>query len=172
VGQGSLGRKGFHLDDCKLFRSPLLQQADCQMPSLPLHLANLSQLLQTRLQLYQPLLSLSGRLDLASAQIQIRQQAALQSEHFKGEGERYVEGESDDEVEIETGDGEGEVEDVDMRDIGSDEGESEDEDEDDSDDDEEEDEDLLDSDAGSEQGFLDFEAEEDGSEDEEDSEED
>jgi U3 small nucleolar RNA-associated protein 5 len=144
------------------------------MPSLPLHLANLSQLLQTRLQLYQPLLSLSGRLDLALAQIQIRQQAALQAEHGgrKGaEGERYIEGESDDEddeVVIETGDGDGEIEDIDMRDIGSEE-ESDDDEEDESED-EEDDEDVLDS--GSDQGFLDLEAEEDGSDDEEDSEED
>lgn len=147
------------------------------MPSLPLHLANLSQMLQTRLQLYQPLLSLSGRLDLALAQIQIRQQAALNAEGGgrKGaEGERYVEGESeseedeDDDVSIEVGDGDGEIEDVDMRDIGSD--EDEDSDEDSDEDDEDEDEDLLES--GSEQGFLDLEAEEDGSEDEDESEED
>lgn len=142
------------------------------MPSLPLHLANLSQLLQTRLQLYQPLLSLSGRLDLAMAQIQIRQQAALQAEGGD-QAEHYVEGDSDDEeVVIETGDGDGEIEDVDMRNIAS-----EDEDEDEGSEDEEEDsdeddddEDLLES--GSDQGFLDLEAEEDGSEEEDDSEED
>lgn len=99
------------------------------MPSLPLHVANLSQLLNTRLQLYQPLLSLSGRLDLALAQITMRRIAAEQAEAMKldegkrGEGERYVEGESededDDEVVIEVGDGDGEIEDVDMRAFGS-----------------------------------------------------
>lgn len=152
------------------------------MPSLPLHLANLSQMLQTRLQLYQPLLSLSGRLDLALAQIQIRQQAPLNAEGGgrKGaEGEHYVEGESDDEdddVAIEVGDGEGEIEDVDMRDIGSeeeeedDEDDDDDEDEDEEEDDEEEDEDVLES--GSEQGYLDLEAEEEGSDEEDESEED
>jgi U3 small nucleolar RNA-associated protein 5 len=141
------------------------------MPSLPLHLANLSQLLQTRLQLYQPLLSLSGRLDLALAQIQIRQQAALQAEGAD-QGEHYVEGDSDDEeVAIETGDGDGEIEDVDMRNIASDEDEDEDSDDgDDEDEDEEDDDDILES--GSDEGFLDLEAEEDGSEEEEDSEED
>jgi U3 small nucleolar RNA-associated protein 5 len=93
------------------------------MPSLPFHLASLSQLLQTRLQLYQPLLSLSGRLDLALAQIQMRQLAAIGGNaegggRKGGEGDRYVEGESDDEdddVQIEVGDGDGEIEDVDMR---------------------------------------------------------
>jgi U3 small nucleolar RNA-associated protein 5 len=141
------------------------------MPSLPLHLANLSQLLQTRLQLYQPLLSLSGRLDLALAQIQIRQQAALQAEGAD-QGEHYVEGDSDDEeVAIETGDGDGEIEDVDMRNIASDEDEEEDsDDEDDDDEDDEDDDDILES--GSDEGFLDLEAEEDGSEEEGDSEED
>lgn len=99
--------------------------ADDQMPSLPLHLAQLSQLLQTRLQLYQPLLSLSGRLDLALAQIQMRRIAAEQAlanadtrNGKRTEGERYIEGESEDEedvpVEIDVDDG-GEVEDVDMR---------------------------------------------------------
>jgi U3 small nucleolar RNA-associated protein 5 len=95
-----------------------------QMPSLPLHLANLSSLLKTRLQLYQPLLSLAGRLDLALAQITMRRIAAEQMEAMKideskrGDGERYIEGESDDEddeVAIEVGDGDGEIEDVDMR---------------------------------------------------------
>lgn len=98
------------------------------MPSLPFHLASLSQTLQTRLQLYQPLLSLSGRLDLALAQIQMRQIAAIGSNaegggRKGGEGDRYVEGESededDDDVVIEVGDGDGEVEDVDMRAGGS-----------------------------------------------------
>lgn len=104
-----------------------------QIPSLPIHLASLSQLLQTRLQLHQPLLSLSGRLDLALAQITMRKLALEASNAHKvnghgdgkvngeNEGERYVEGESDDEsVVVEEGDGDGEVEDVDMR-VGSEE---------------------------------------------------
>lgn len=90
------------------------------MPSLPLHLATLSQLLNTRLQLYQPLLSLSGRLDLAMAQITMRriaaeQQAKMQVDGIEGgEGARYIEGESEDEEEIEVGEEDGEIEDIDM----------------------------------------------------------
>ena len=101
------------------------------MPSLPVHLAALSNLLQTRMQLYQPLLSLSGRLDLALAQISMRRLAAEASAHAeaKGEGAKYVEGESDDEseVHVEIGD-EGEVEDIDMMERSSDSEESEDDD--------------------------------------------
>jgi U3 small nucleolar RNA-associated protein 5 len=97
------------------------------MPSLPLHLASLSQLLSTRLELHQPLLSLSGRLDLALAQITMRRIAAEQAAANAAEaqvgggkgsqGERYIEGESSDEedVQVEVDDGEGEIEDVDMR---------------------------------------------------------
>ena len=88
------------------------------MPSLPSQLAALSHLLSTRLQLYQPLLALSGRLDLALAQISMRRAAAEQvAGRQGGEGERYIEGESEDEedvVRIEEGE-EGEVEDIDMR---------------------------------------------------------
>ena len=90
------------------------------MPSLPAHLAALSQTLHTRLQLYHPLLSLSGRLDLALAQITMRRLAAeaanAQFSQNGGEGARYVEGESDseDDVAVEVDHG-GEVEDVDMR---------------------------------------------------------
>ncbi|WWD15745.1 hypothetical protein CI109_100167 [Kwoniella shandongensis] len=152
------------------------------MPSLPLHLATLSQLLQTRLQLYQPLQSLSGRLDLALAQITMRRIAAEQATEAAktggqkgGAGEHYIEGESDDEdddVAIEVDDGEGEIEDVDMRANGLSEEEDSDEEEDDDDEDsdeEDDDEDPLES--GSENGFLDNEAEESGSEEEEDSDE-
>lgn len=94
---------------------------DLQMPSLPLHLATLSKLLESRMQLYQPLLSLSGRLDLALAQIAMRRLALEQQANSKAgdHGVKYVEGESDDEsddeVRVEVGDGEGEVEDIDMR---------------------------------------------------------
>lgn len=144
------------------------------MPSLPAQLSALSRLLDTRLQLYQPLLSLSGRLDLALAQISMRRIALEQanSSAMKGEeqGTHYVEGESDDEdVEIEVGDGGGEVEDVDMR-LNGDSDDSEDDSEDDSDDDEDseeedEEEDPLESDDG---GLLELEAEE--SDDDSDSE--
>ncbi|WRT66926.1 uncharacterized protein IL334_003891 [Kwoniella shivajii] len=147
------------------------------MPSLPLHLATLSKLLQTRLETYQPLSTLSGRLDLALAQIQMRRLAAeaaslsaLNGGQKGGEGEVYIEGESDDEDEVPIEIGEdGEIEDVNML-AGSDEASSEDED--DSDDDEEEsDEDVLASDDDDE-GLLDLEAEEsDDDDDEEDSDE-
>ncbi|WWC69654.1 uncharacterized protein I206_103597 [Kwoniella pini CBS 10737] len=148
-------------------RGPLLMT----MPSLPLHLATLSKLLQTRLETYQPLSTLSGRLDLALAQIQMRRLAAeasaQQNGGQKGEGQIYIEGESDDEdVPIEYGE-EGEVEDVNML-AGSDEDSSEDEEEDDESEEEDSDEDVLDSE--DEEGLLDLEAEESDEEDEEDSE--
>lgn len=101
-----------------------------QMPSMPLHLAALSQLLNTRLQLYQPLLSLSGRLDLALAQVTMRRIAAEQAGNVEESGReagRYVEGESEDEedaVPIEVVE-DGEVEDVDMRANGLSEGDEE-----------------------------------------------
>lgn len=96
-------------------------------------MATLSRLLETRLQLNAPLLQLSGRLDLALAQITMRRIALEQAnaassrkqkdggevvdddDDDDGEGERYVEGESDEDEEIEVGDGDGEIEDVDMR---------------------------------------------------------
>ncbi|KIR96706.1 U3 small nucleolar RNA-associated protein 5 [Cryptococcus deuterogattii 2001/935-1] len=142
------------------------------MPSLPVHLASLSQLLQTRLELNQPLQSLSGRLDLALAQITMRRIAAEQAlENAKnggqkgGEGEIYVEGESEDEDEdiIEVGEDDGEIEDIDMGGLSeSDESEEEEDEE------EESDEDPLDS--GSDNDLLDLQAEESGSDDEEESE--
>jgi U3 small nucleolar RNA-associated protein 5 len=64
-----------------------------QIPSLPVHLASLSQLLQSRLQLHTPLLSLSGRLDLALAQIELRK--SLVPPKPKRQGTFYVEGESE-----------------------------------------------------------------------------
>lgn len=98
-------------------------------------------LLSTRLQLQTPLLSLSGRLELALAQIESRQQEQARS--LKGEskvGGTYVEGESDDESD------EGDVEDVGLGGDSSDEdddgmdvdmeGEELSEDDDDEDDDE------------------------------------
>ncbi|WVN89037.1 uncharacterized protein L203_104253 [Cryptococcus depauperatus CBS 7841] len=136
------------------------------IPSLPVHLVSLSQLLQNRLELYQPLTSLSGRLDLALAQIAMRRMAAEQAlagdGQKGGEGEVYIEGESDDEVPLEIGGDEGEVEDVDMRGFSESSEESDDGDEGVTD---EESEDPLESESGNE--FLDLEADESGSEDEE-----
>jgi U3 small nucleolar RNA-associated protein 5 len=93
-------------------------------------LAALSSLLQNRLELYQPLLNLSGRLDLALAQISMRRIAAenmASQVQGKNGAAKYVEGESsdedseeeDDEVGIEAGE-EGEIEDIDMRGMDSD----------------------------------------------------
>lgn len=147
------------------------------IPSLPVHLASLSQLLQNRLELNQPLQTLSGRLDLALAQITMRRIAAEQAlENAKnggqkgGEGEIYVEGESEDEDEIiEVGEDGGEIEDIDMGGLSeSDESEEEEEEEEDEDEDEESDDDPLDS--GSDNDLLDLQAEESGSDDEEESE--
>lgn len=145
------------------------------IPSLPVHLASLSQLLQNRLELNQPLQTLSGRLDLALAQITMRRIAAEQAlENAKnggqkgGEGEIYVEGESEDEDEIiEVGEDGGEIEDIDMGGL-SESDESEEEEEEDEDEDEESDDDPLDS--GSDNDLLDLQAEESGSDDEEESE--
>ena len=193
--KGVLVERGAILMTVSLMLRILPRPADTdvfQMPSLPSHLATLSRLLETRMQLYQPLLSLSGRLDLALAQIAMRRLAAEQAtlaDGKSGNAIHYVEGESEDEsevdgVRVEVGDGEGEVEDVDMRGMSSesedeededeevedDEDEDEDEDED-SDEDEDEDEDSDDPhDSGSEGGLLDVEAEEgdSGEESEED----
>ncbi|KAJ9118264.1 hypothetical protein QFC22_004175 [Naganishia vaughanmartiniae] len=102
-------------------RGVLVERGNVLMtiPSLPAHLASLSSLLNDRLQLYTPLLSLSGRLDLALAQIDARK-ALLAAEPHR-QGNVYIEGESDDddddsddddEVEIEQGGDEGEIEDI------------------------------------------------------------
>jgi U3 small nucleolar RNA-associated protein 5 len=58
--------------------------------------------LQTRLQLHTPLLSLSGRLDLALAQIELRK--SLVPPKPKRQGAFYVEGESDSEDDEEDSD--------------------------------------------------------------------
>lgn len=87
-----------------------------QIPSLPAHLASLSSLLGDRLQLYTPLIALSGRLDLALAQIETRK--SLLAAEPQRQGNVYIEGESDDDddedsdVEIEHGGDEGEIEDI------------------------------------------------------------
>ncbi|KAJ9111623.1 hypothetical protein QFC19_000979 [Naganishia cerealis] len=101
-------------------RGVLVERGNVLMtiPSLPAHLASLSSLLNDRLQLYTPLLSLSGRLDLALAQIDARK--ALLAAEPQRQGNVYIEGESDDdddeddddEVEIEHGGDEGEIEDI------------------------------------------------------------
>ena len=151
------------------------------MPSLPAHLSALSKLLDQRLQLYSPLLQLSGRLDLALAQIQMRKvgldaQRERDGGRAKGKGEKYVEGESDssedeesdDDVEVEVDHDDGDAEDVNMLNGGSDESEDDDEeeegDDDDDDDDDSEDEDPLESD---DEDGLDLEADESDDEDEE-----
>ncbi|BEJ15587.1 hypothetical protein CspHIS471_0501920 [Cutaneotrichosporon sp. HIS471] len=143
----------------------LIERAHILMtiPSLPAQLAQLSNLLASRMELYQPLVSLSGRLDLALSQIALRRQAAEAMEVDQGDGEHYVEGESDDEVPIEVGEeDEDDIEDINMM-AGSSDDDDDDEDEEDSDDDDSED--PLDSD---EEGLLDLEAEEsDDDEDEE-----
>ncbi|WOO81032.1 WD repeat-containing protein 43 [Vanrija pseudolonga] len=135
------------------------------MPSLPAQLATLSNLLATRMELYQPLLSLCGRLDLALAQINVRRLAAEQAllaADAKGDGEHYVEGESDDEVAIEVGDeDEDDIEDINMMAA-----ESDDEDSEEDDSEEDDDEDVLDSD----EELLDIEAEESDDGEESDSE--
>jgi len=160
MGKGCSCRARLDPDDGESF-IPCIGPSSRQMPSLPVHLATLSSLLQTRMQLYQPLLSLSGRLDLALAQISMRRIAAEQVTHAdgKGEGVKYIEGESDDsddddDVHVEVDDDDGEIEDVDMMERDED-TDSDDESEDDS-------EDPLES--GSEDdGFVDLEAEESGS---------
>jgi U3 small nucleolar RNA-associated protein 5 len=144
------------------------------MPSLPAHLGALSRLLDQRLQLYSPLLQLSGRLDLALAQIAMRK-VGLEAQRCgqkKTSGERYVEGESesesdedeDEDVEVEVDHDDLDVEDINMLNGGSESEDEEDEDSDEDDEDEESDEDdPLESD---EDGF-DLEAEESDEEDEE-----
>lgn len=141
------------------------------IPSLPAQLASLSNLLATRMELYQPLVSLSGRLDLALSQIALRRQAAENAMDLdKGDAEHYVEGESDDEVPIEVGDeDEGSIEDINMMAGSSDEDDDEGESDEDSEEDEDDDEDVLDSD---EEGLLDLEAEESDDEDEDDEDDD
>lgn len=137
------------------------------VPSLPAQLAQLSNLLASRMELYQPLVSLSGRLDLALSQIALRRQAAENAMDLdKGDGEHYVEGESDEEVQIEVGEeDEDDIEDINMMAGSSD--EEEDETDEDSDEEDEDSEDPLGSD---EEGLLDLEAEE--SDEEDDDEED
>ena len=152
------------------------------MPSLPAHLSALSRLLDQRLQLYNPLLQLSGRLDLALAQIAMRKVGLESQQRNKGgkEGERYVEGESDssedeedEEVEVEVDHG-GEVEDVDMLGANGFSGSEDDDDEDgedgesDNDEDSEEEDDPLDSDDDDGQGFEDVEESDEEDESDED----
>ncbi|GHJ89770.1 hypothetical protein NliqN6_6172 [Naganishia liquefaciens] len=99
-------------------RGVLVERGNVLMtiPSLPAHLASLSSLLGDRLQLYTPLIALSGRLDLALAQIEARK--SLLAAEPQRQGNVYIEGESDDEddedsdVEIEHGGDEGEIEDI------------------------------------------------------------
>lgn len=153
------------------------------MPSLPAHLGALSRLLDSRLQLYSPLLQLSGRLDLALAQIAMRKiglEAQGQGGKGKKQGERYVEGESessdsededDEDVEVEVDHEDGDVEDINMLNGGSDDGDDSGDDDEEVDseeedsDEESDEEDVLESD---EDGFDGVEEESDEEDDESD----
>ncbi len=91
------------------FKTRTLTFSFSQIPTLPVQLAALTRLLDNRLQLHSPLLALSGRLDLAIEQIELRQ--SILAAKSGGEGGVYIEGESESEVEIEREE-EGFVEDV------------------------------------------------------------
>lgn len=136
------------------------------VPDLLPRLSPLHSLLSTRLLLAPSLLSLSGRLDLALAQIEARQSEQARTVLSGGEGGVYVEGESSDEDE-------GDIEEVGFGGADSDdesddgellEGES-DEDGDEDMEDNESDDDSEDGEGGGVMnGFIDDEASEDGSE--------
>ncbi|KAF7306498.1 Utp12 domain-containing protein [Mycena indigotica] len=142
------------------------------MPDLVARLAGLHATLSSRLALQENLLSLSGRLDMVLAQIEMRSSVApaplAPRKGAQSSGKnltRYVEGESGDEeeeqmdveVEVDSGDDDGSVEDVEL---GGDESSSEEgSDEQDSD---------QDSDDNPMNGFIDDEAEEEYSEEESD----
>ena len=148
------------------------------MPDLVARLAGLHATLASRLALQESLLSLSGRLDMVLAQIEMRssiapatlapRKGALAS---RGQGKhvtRYVEGESADEdeqmeveVEIDSGADDASVEDVELGGNSS-EGDESDEEED-GDEDEDEDGPTM-------NGFIDDEAEEFSEEDDDESE--
>ncbi|OCH92662.1 NUC189-domain-containing protein [Obba rivulosa] len=159
------------------------------MPDLVARLSGLHATLTTRMALQESLLSLSGRLDMVVAQIEMRSSGApaplplpKSSRKKRGKGKqagvreprRYVEGESEleeeeqMEVEVESGDDEGSVEDVELG--GSDDEEEgpggEDEDEDDEDEDEEDEDDEEDGPGLN--GFIDDEAEEYSEDEDED----
>ena len=139
------------------------------MPDLVARLSGLHAALTTRMNLQESLLSLSGRLDMALSQIEMRSSAApaplapqtgkTKSNNLEKEVTRYVEGESEEEeqmeveVEKDSGDEAGSVEDVELG------GDSQD---DDSEEESEEvDEDSSeDSEEPTANGFIDDEAEE------------
>lgn len=131
------------------------------LPSLPQQLSQLQRILDQRIELYQPLLSLSGKLDLALSQINVRRLALEKAEDEHGEGEHYIEGESEDEVEVEYGHDDEDVEDINMMAGSSDEDDEEEDSED------EDEDDALDSD---DEALLDVEAEESDDEDDDDEE--
>jgi U3 small nucleolar RNA-associated protein 5 len=161
------------------------------MPDLVARMAALHQTMTARLALQESLLSLSGRLEMVLAQIEMRAAvapaplavpkavgAAKGKDGEKGKKvARYVEGESEEEeegmeVEVEVGSAdEGSVEDVELGAEEDDDESEEDEEEDDGDDDDEEEEEDDESDDGELRvnGFIDDEAEE-YSEDEEEEE--
>ncbi|KAJ7124829.1 WD40-repeat-containing domain protein [Mycena crocata] len=135
------------------------------MPDLVARLSGLHATLSSRLALQENLLSLSGRLDMVLAQIEMRSSVApaplvarkgTQASRGQGKVPRYVEGESADEdeqmeVEVESGDDDGSVEDVEL---GGDSSEDEGSEEEEDDEDEEDEEDGP-------NGFIDDQAEED-----------
>lgn len=150
-----------------------------QMPDLVARLAGLHATLTQRLTLQESLLSLSGRLDMVIAQIDMRSSGppaplpmpknkSKQTPSKTREARRYVEGESEEEegeldVEVESADEEGSIEDVELGGEDS-EGESLDSDEDDEDEDDEDDE----GDDPAFGGFIDDEAEEYSEDEDED----
>ncbi|CDZ96484.1 WD40 repeat-containing protein [Phaffia rhodozyma] len=150
------------------------------VPNLLVKLEPIHRVLNERIALNAPLLSLSGRLELALAQIEARQQQqASQAARAAGKssnGGTYIEGESSDSSSSdeesgseEEGEDVGEMEDVGFG-IGSDEDEDDSEDEDDEDDedaeDDEDNESIEDSDAEVVRNatLVDDEASEEGSE--------
>ena len=146
------------------------------MPDLVAKLSHLHSTLTSRLTLQERLLSLSGRLDLALAQVELRSSdapaplAPKKSKRGKKavktrEAALYIEGESSEDEEhmdvpLEEEDETGSIEDIEL---GADSELGDSEVSDDDDDDEEDDED-----GGDMNGFIDDEAEEDEDEDDED----
>ncbi|KIJ45722.1 hypothetical protein M422DRAFT_251023 [Sphaerobolus stellatus SS14] len=142
------------------------------LPDLVTRLSGLHATITARLALRDPLLALSGRLDMVLTQIELRASGGptplaaegKRAKKAKREPTKYVEGEtseSEDEMEIEIGDDAGSVEDVELGgESGSDE-DDEGSEEDDEEEEEEEEEEDSDEDGPHLNGFVDDEAEED-----------
>jgi len=159
------------------------------MPDLVARLSSLHATLTTRLALQESLLSLSGRLNMALSQIEMRSSVGPSPiAPHKGQKQsqkkvnKYVEGESEDddaeqmevEVEKDSGDDAGSIEDVelggDSPDEESEDAEKSDEEasEDEEDEDEEDDDDDEDDEGPTMNGFIDDEAEEYSEDEDED----